>query len=291
MAPRRTPTVRQRRLGAELRRLRDGKRMTADEVADRLRWSPSKISRLENAKIGARISDVRLLLEVYRVDESHLGEVLALAQVANERGWWADYQSDLREDYTRLIAYEDEADSAFHFQALVVPGLLQTEEYARHVITGGKILGALPPQRIDRLVDVRMRRQLLLVRPQPLKLSIVLDEAVLLRRVGDQATMRRQLARLCEVSRLPNLDIRVLPLGVPHGLFMGGSFDLLVYSPAYDVTFPDIVNIENYMSIISQDESVAYAYRLTFEHQKAQALGPEESRARILQIVQDRWQD
>jgi transcriptional regulator with XRE-family HTH domain len=291
MAPRRTPTVRQRRLGAELRRLRDRKRLTADEVADRLRWSPSKISRLENAKIGARVSDVRLLLEVYRVDQSHLGEVLALAQVANERGWWADYQSDLGEDYTRLIAYEDEADSAFHFEEQVVPGLLQTEEYARHVIMGGKILGALPPQRIDRLVDVRMRRQLLLVKPQPLKLSIVLDEAVLLRRVGDRATMRRQLARISELSRLPNLDIRVLPLDVPHGLFMGGSFDLLFYSPAYDVTFPDIVNIENYMSVISQDESVTYAYRLTFEHQKNQALGPEESHERILRLAQDRWRD
>ncbi|SEG33574.1 Helix-turn-helix domain-containing protein [Thermomonospora echinospora] len=288
MATSRTPTVRQRRLGAELRRLREERSLTGDGVAELLGWSPSKVSRIENARIGARVSDIRLLLELYEVDGSHLREVLALAEEAGQRGWWAQY-SDLPAEYAAFIALEDEADAALQCESQVIPGLLQTERYARHVIRGWNTIATITPQAIERRVEVRMRRQELLTRPNPLRLSVVLDEAVLLRRVGDHATMHEQLNRLLELAALPSLRLRVLPLDGPHQPIVGESFILLEFSPAYDVTFPDVVHTESLTATQSQHESVTHSYRLAWESLAGQTLGNEESLERISRIARERW--
>jgi transcriptional regulator with XRE-family HTH domain len=285
----RVPTVRQRRLGAELRRLRESQGFTADEVAERLRWSSSKVSRMETARIGVRVSDVRLLLELYRLDEAHLGEVLALSQVAGQKGWWADYQSDLSESYAAFIALEDEADAALYFEGQLIPGLCQTEEYARHVIMGANVYATIPPHQIDRLVEVRLRRQLLLTRADPLTLSVVLDESALLRCVGDQGIMRRQLIRLIELALLPNVDLRVLPLEIPRRLVMSESLILVRFYPAYDVTFPDVAHIEGIEATQHLDEAVTHTYRLAWENLAAQALDSTDSIERLTQIIESRW--
>ncbi|TDC51285.1 XRE family transcriptional regulator [Actinomadura sp. KC345] len=120
------PTVRRLRLGAELRRLREGLGFTAEDIASRLDWSPSKISRIETAKIGVRVSDVRLLLELYQVGEGHMGEILALAQAATQRGWWDGYRHTLPERFAAYVALEDEASAAFLYSTYSVPALLQT---------------------------------------------------------------------------------------------------------------------------------------------------------------------
>jgi transcriptional regulator with XRE-family HTH domain len=285
----RVPTVRQRRLGAELRRLRENQGFTADEVAERLRWSPSKVSRMETARIGARLSDVRVLLELYRLDEAHLGEVLALTQVAGQKGWWADYLSDLSESYAAFIALEDEADAALYFEGQLIPGLCQTEEYARQVIMGANVYATIPPHQMDRQIEVRLRRQRLLTRAAPLKLSVVLDESALLRCVGDQDTMRRQLVRLIELALLPNVDLRVLPLEVPRQLVMSESLILLRFSPAYDVTFPDVAHIEGIEATQHLDEAVTHIYRLAWGNLAAQALDSADSIERFTQIAESTW--
>ncbi|HEX2313904.1 MAG TPA: helix-turn-helix transcriptional regulator [Thermomonospora sp.] len=288
MATSRAPTVRMRRLGAELRRLREERGLTGDGVAETLGWSPSKVSRVENARIGARVSDVRLLLDLYEVGASRAAEVLALAEEAGRRGWWAAY-ADLPAEYAAFVALEDEADTALQCESQVIPGLLQTEDYARHVIQGWNTIATITPQAIARRVEVRMRRQELLTRPGPLKLSVVLDEAVLLRRVGDRTTMYDQLNRLLDAAMLPNVEIRVLPLDALHQPIVGESFILLQFSPAYDVTFPDVVHTESLTATQSQHESVTHSYRLAWESLSRQTLDDEESLERIARIARERW--
>jgi transcriptional regulator with XRE-family HTH domain len=289
MAPSRAPTVRQQRLGIELRRLREEKGMTADEIAERLEWSPSKLSRIENARIGVRVSDVRLLLELYQVEESHRGEVLALSQVATEKGWWANYSELLDKDLLAFIALEDEADSALYCEARMIPGLLQTEEYARHVIESWNKIEPASPQTIDRRVDVRMRRQRLLTKPHPLRISAIIDEAALLRCVGDREVMYRQLAHLGDVVERPNIELRVLPLDIPRGAGMAESFMLLEFSSSYDVSFPDVTHIESIMAIHTQNDSLTYVYRRVWNELAHSALDRKASQERIRAIAQDRW--
>jgi transcriptional regulator with XRE-family HTH domain len=283
------PTVRQRRLGAALRQLRDNKSLSSEEVGERLGWSASKISRIETARIGVRVSDVRLLLELYGVEEHQRGELLALAHDAGRRGWWADY-ANIPQDYAAYIAFEDEADHVLQYESHIIPGLLQTEEYAKYVIAGSKDYAFMAPRIIDRHVEVRMRRKQLLQPPRSLRLSVLIDEAVLLRRIGDNSVMARQLEDLIEIMRLPNVSLRVLALdGTNDPVPILGSFILLEFSPAYDVVFPDLVHTEGFTSTHTQDDNVTHAYRLAHEKLSDEALQPAESRARIAQIIERHW--
>jgi transcriptional regulator with XRE-family HTH domain len=283
----RAPTVRQRRLGAALRQLRDSKGLSSEEVAEQLGWSASKISRIETARIGVRVSDVRLLLEVYGLEEHPRGELLALAHDANRKGWWAAFP-DLPADYASFIALEDEAASVMTYENNVVPGLMQTEEYARHIIKGSRGYTLRTPRAVDRLVDVRLRRQRLLHPPRSLQLSAVLDESVLLRCVGDNGTMSRQLNHMAEVARLPNLILRVLPLGSPHSTVVG-SFILLEFPPSYEIEFPDVVHTESVTATHLEGETATHEYRLAYEKLAEQALSPSQSIDLISDIARDRW--
>lgn len=289
MTPTRAPTVRQQRLGIELRRLREAKDLTADEIADRLEWSPSKVSRIENARIGVRVSDVRLLLELYDVEESHRGEVLALAQVASKKGWWASRADLLDRDLVIFIALEDEADSARYCETQMMPGIIQTEEYARHVIASWDLIQPASRQTIAHRVEVRMRRQRLLTKPNPLQISVLIDEAVLLRCVGDPGTMYRQLMYIAELSRRPNVALRLLPLNVPRQPVIGESFILLDFSPAYEVEFPDVVHVEGVLAAHTQDDSLTHIYRLMWDQLLDSALDPDPSLKLISRIARERW--
>lgn len=289
MAPSRAPTVRRQRLGIELRRLREEKDLTADEIAEKLDWSPSKISRIENARIGVRVSDVRQLLELYQVGESHRGEILSLARVAGQKGWWASHSDVLDKELLAFIALEDEADSALYCEAQMVPGLLQTEEYARYVIESWDQIHPAPPTVINRRVDVRMRRQRLLTRPRPLRVLTLLDEAVLLRCIGGKDVMYRQLTHLAKLSQLPNVELRVLPLDKPRQPVIGESFIVLRFASSYDVEFPDVAHIESVLAVHTQDESLTDTYRRVWDELVGTAKSANESRERISQIAHDQW--
>ncbi|MFD0688584.1 helix-turn-helix domain-containing protein [Actinomadura fibrosa] len=288
MAPQ-VPTVRQRRLGLELRRLRDANSLTVEQIASRLNWSASKLSRLENAKIGARVSDVRLLLELYGVDESHKGEILALAHAATQPGWWLDYRHDINKGLADYIAYEDEAESVRQYETQVIPGLLQSPGYARYVIASYSAVVPTSPAVVDRRVKARLRRQDVLRRASPLRLSVILDESVLLRRIGDATIMNEQLTRLAEWSRLPNITLRVMPLHVNRSPVMSESFTLMSFSTAYDAELYDVVILENISSSEFRDEDTSYFYQLAWEQLIRSTLDPDESRQLVLRTAQERW--
>ena len=283
------PSVRQRRLAAELRRLRERHGLTGDEVAARLKWSTAKVSRIENARTGAKISDVRLLLDLYGIGGDRREEIIALARDAAERGWWEEYR-DLIGGYPDYIAMEDEASLIRQWETHTIPGLLQTEDYAREVVSGWNTIAATPPREIDRRVEVRMRRQRILWRdPDPAELWIVVDESALWRLVGDVSVMVRQLDHLRSLVELPNVRLQIFPLNAPHPL-MEGSFTLLEFADFHDVTFPDIVHTESLAVSHFEDEVTTHLYRLAHATLAEAALDPAESRNFIARIL-DAWQE
>jgi transcriptional regulator with XRE-family HTH domain len=286
MSTSRGPSVRQRRLAAELRRLRERRGLTGDEVAERLTWSTAKVSRIENARTGAKITDVRRLLELYEIDGARHEDLISLAHDAAQRGWWEDYR-DLPSPLADFIALESEATAVKEWGSTVFPGLLQTETYARNVIAGWSSLATLPPQELERRLDVRMRRRDLLDGPAPLELSAVLDEAVLQRRIGDQKVMREQLEHLYRMTERPNVTVQILPLGIAHSV-LAESFILLQFSPVHDIIFPDIVHTESLTISHLADEAVTYMYGLAYSSLAGQALDAEESRRRIAE-AKDAW--
>ena len=206
-----SPTVRRRRLAAELRRLRGGH--TGTTVAKALGWSPAKVSRYELGQGTFPLEEIEKLLDYYGVTEPRRAQLLALAAEANERAWWYDYADALSPEYMEFIGLEAEAASALAWQVAAVPGLLQTEDYARAVHTAHQQVVLMPPGVFERRVAVRMiRQQVLTTRNPPLELSAVIDESVLLRKVGTREVMFTQLLHLAEMAQLPNVEVRILPL-------------------------------------------------------------------------------
>ncbi|WP_329089345.1 helix-turn-helix domain-containing protein [Actinomadura citrea] len=287
-----TPTVRQRRLGAELRRLREQLGPTVEEVATRLAWSPSKLSRIENARIGVRVSDVRLLLDLYEVDEGHIREILALAEAATQRGWWSRYQRVLPEGFAKFVALEDEANAALCYATYTLPGLLQDEEYARWTLESSRAVTADTPHEISRRVELRMRRQELLFRKvNPLTLTAIIDESILQRVIGNRNVMRRQMFKLITLAELPNVNIQVLPLGIHREPVIGEAFILLKFLPAYEVTFPNVIYIDNswMASAEFQDDALTHRYERSWHALKEAALSPQDSIQRISHLERERW--
>ncbi|GAA4234327.1 helix-turn-helix transcriptional regulator [Actinomadura meridiana] len=286
MSTSRGPSVRQRRLAAELRRLRERQGLTGDEVADTLAWSTAKVSRLENARTGAKIGDVLRLLDLYEIEGARRQDLVSLAHDAARRGWWEEYR-DLPSPLADYIALESEATAVREWCSTVLPGLLQTEDYARNVIGGWSDLATLPPQELERRLDVRMRRREVLDRPHPLELSVILDEAVLQRRIGDRKVMREQLEHLHRMASLPHLTVQILPLNVAHSV-LAESFILLQFSPVHDIVFPDIVHTESLTISHFAEEAVTYMYRLAYTSLARQALDAADSRRRIIE-ARDAW--
>ena len=206
-----SPTVRRRRLAAELRGIRESKGKSGDAVAAALKWSPSKISRYERARTGLRPREVERLLDYYQITGPRRALLLGLAEDAAQKGWWEDFADTLSEDYQQFIGLEHEATSIAIWHVDVVAGLLQTEGYARHIISSYSRVEPVAPGMIGRLVRVRMQRQQVLDR-EGLQLSVVLDESVLTRRIGDDSVMYEQLQRLAREADRPNLTMRILPL-------------------------------------------------------------------------------
>lgn len=207
------PAVRRRKLGAELRALRTGAELTSGEAARLVGWHQSKVSRIETGASGVKPADVRLLLDAYGVHDSQLRELLLMLAGSDEGGgrhhWWHAYRGVLPPTYRDFISLESQASTMRTLEISVVPGLLQTPEYARAVTKAA--VDGLDEEKLDALVEVRLARQDVLRSHPPLELSAVLDEAVLRREVGGPDIMARQLARLVEAARLPQVRLQVLP--------------------------------------------------------------------------------
>lgn len=284
-----SPSVRGRRLAAELRRLRERSGLTGDEVAQRLGWSGSKISRIELHRTGVKQDDLNKLLDLYGVGEPHRGELIALARESAQKGRLEEVTSGFPAEFAAYVQAEAEARSVWNWEPQVVAGLLQVPEYARAVLQGWRSTFALPPGDIDRNVQARLVRQQLLTGDDPLELSVVVDESVLYRRFGDTAVMRRQLERLVEASQRPNLDLRVLPLDSSNPIATG-AFSYMQFAQVHEVPLRDLVSV-NYLdgSYYLEDEAHTYRYRLTFEHLRAHALDPERSIDLISETIRRMW--
>ena len=283
-----SPMVRRRRLAAELRGIREGKGKSGDTVAHALRWSPSKISRYERARTGLRPREVERLLDYYQITGSRRALLLGLAEDAAQKGWWEEFADTLSEDYQQFIGLEHEATSMAIWHVDVVTGLLQTEAYARHIIASYSRVEPITPGMIGRLVRVRMRRQQVLNREE-LQLSVVLDESVLRRRVGDDSVMYEQLQRLVHEADRPNLTLQVLPLDAQHTVF-GESFVIFGFGADSDAMMQDVVSTEHMRSGFSlEGERETYLHRIAFQMLANASLDPAASRALILETAESYW--
>jgi len=283
-----SPTVRRRRLAAELRGIRESKGKSGDAVAAALKWSPSKISRYERARTGLRPREVERLLDYYEITGSHRALLLGLAEDAAQKGWWEEFADTLAEDYQQFIGLEHEATSIAIWHVDVVAGLLQTEGYARHIISSYSRVEPVAPGMIGRLVKVRMQRQQVLDR-EGLQLSVVLDESVLTRRIGDESVMYEQLQRLAREADRPNLTMRILPLSAQHTVF-GESFVIFGFGEDSDAMLQDVVSTEQLRSGFTlEGERETYLHRIAFQMLAEASLDPVASKALILQTAQSYW--
>jgi transcriptional regulator with XRE-family HTH domain len=284
-----SPTVRRRRLAAELRRLRERAGLTGDDVAGQLQWSPSKISRIETAKSGAKISDVRKLLELYGVSDDHRDELISLAREAERKGWWEAYSDALPAEYAAFIGLEAEAEACANWEPQVIPGLLQTAEYARATIQFVQPIEVLPSSLVETRVEARLRRQEVLTRPRPLELSVVMDESALLRNFGGSQVMRAQLDRIVEVAQLPNVSVRVLTLQGPHPV-SSAPFIVLRFGRIHEVTLDDVVHVEHLTGgFYFEEPRNTYQYAIAYRELLSAALSSDDSLNLISETADRAW--
>ena len=276
----RSPTLLRRQLATKLRRLREDTGMTSEQVSEHLCCTPSKISRIETASVRVNPRDLRDLLDLYGVEGQLREDLLRLAQEARRKeSWWRAY-SDVP-DVRRYMAHEQSAVTICSYESLVIPGLLQVEEYARLII--GALFHDLTNQRVERLVELRMARQSVLHGSNGVKLEVVLDEAALHRLSGERRVMRKQLRHLIDATSLPNVTVQLLPFEAGPHPGMAGPFTILGFADAADA---DLVHIESSTGdvYIDQDDQVAL-YRTRFERLQAAALPPAESAAFLIELT------
>ncbi|MCX4666376.1 helix-turn-helix domain-containing protein [Streptomyces sp. NBC_01381] len=282
MASNVNPTVRRRRLGQELRRLRELKGMTAEEVAERLLVSQSKISRLENGRRSISQRDVRDLCGVYEVEDHRIVDsLMQMAKDSRQQGWWHSF-GDI--PYSVYIGLETDAASLRVYDPQVVPGLLQTRAYAEALITGA--LPETTPTDIEKRVQVRVRRQERISAPEnPLRLWTVLDESALRRVVGSKHLMRDQLEHLVEQSQLPHVTVQVIPFDMGAHPGLNGQYAILEFPDAADSS---VVYIEGVTSdLYLEKANDVQQYSVMYEHLRAQALNVDHSRQLIADIAKE----
>jgi transcriptional regulator with XRE-family HTH domain len=223
MERRETSVVKQRRLRVELRRIREESGRTQRSVAEALGWSTSKVIRIETGAVNVSTSDVMALLHYYGINNPDVVEDLLAITRARTAGWWDKYRSFFSQQFLNVLGYEDSATHIRQYMGLVVPGLLQTEEYARALVADYQ----QDKEWIDRGARIRMRRQELLDRPNCPELQFVLDEAVIRRWVGGPEVMLRQLVRLKDLARHPRVNLQIVPFtkGMYAGM-QGASFTI-----------------------------------------------------------------
>ncbi|GII31063.1 helix-turn-helix domain-containing protein [Planotetraspora mira] len=269
----RTPTVRLRRLAGELTRLRGESRLSREDVASRLGVASSTVYRIETGHTRPQGRTIRDLLDLYQVSGTERQALLELAREAGRRGWWHAFGDVLPGPYVGL---EAEAASVRNYEPLLIPGLLETESYARAVVGAALVKD---PAEIERRITVRMERQRRLTVPDGLDLWVVLDEAALRRPVGGPPVMAEQLRRLSEIAVQPNVTLQVLPFEAGAYLGMGSSLAILAFPDPEDSDVVFLENMGGELYLESQEEVRRYVQ--VFDHLRAAALGPEKSLEKI----------
>ncbi|MGY0022334.1 helix-turn-helix domain-containing protein [Streptomyces sp. cg35] len=278
------PAVRRRKLGAELRALRVGAGLTSGEAARLVGWHQSKVSRIETGRSGVKASDVLLLLDAFETTDPRLRELvvaLAGAEDAGGHHWWHAYRGLLPPSYRDFISLESQACRIRTLETSVVPGLLQTHEYARAVTRS--VLAGMPDRHIEALVEVRLARQEVLRAQPPLELTAVLDEGVLRREVGGSGVLRRQVAHLVEAAQMPHVRIQVLPFSAGGHIGLTGPFVVFSFPNTSDL---DVVVLDHLTSsLYLERREDLKAYTDAFDTLSLRALSPEDSLEFIAQIA------
>jgi transcriptional regulator with XRE-family HTH domain len=274
MPVRPSPTVRSKRLRRELRRLREERGLTIEQVATQAgsEWNPSTLGRWENGDRRIRPADLRTLLDVYEIHGEPREALMTLAREARQRGWWQAYGDVLPSEYSSYIGLETEAASMRTYQQQLIPALVQTEAYAHAVIRAGRPDDT--DEQVDRRVAVRLDRQRVLADDHPMRLWAVVDEAAIRRVVGSSVVMRGQLTHLVGMAERPGVQLQVLPFSSGAHAAMDASFDIL----GFEAPDPDVVYIATGTSgLFIEEKPDVDAYRLMFDHLRASALAPGES--------------
>lgn len=264
-----SPTVRRRRIAAELKRLREERGLTLDHAARELGVARSTMSRMENAQVSVRPGDVRTLLELYGVEPADVAALVQVARDARQRGWWQAYSDVLPGWFEVYVGLEQAASEISTFELVLVPGLLQTADYARAVIEAE--LPDASQNEVERRTELRMKRQHDEARPE---LWVVLDEAVIRRSVGGAPTMRAQLERLAETAEAPGLTLQIVPFGAGAHASMISSFSILTFPEQAD---PPVVYLESRAGSLYVEGKDAGAYVRIFRTLQADAMSPRAS--------------
>jgi transcriptional regulator with XRE-family HTH domain len=277
-------TVLRMLLGAQLRRLREAEGISPERAGYEIRASRSKISRMETGRVGFKIRDVEDLLTVYGVTDGHQrSEVIALARLSSAPNWWAKYGDVLPAWFETYLGLESAALTIRSFEVQFVPGLFQTEDYARAVTRLGH--HSAPADEIERRVALRVKRQDLLTRPGPPRLWAVIDEAVLRRPYGGDTVMRAQLRRLAEAAELPHVTLQAVPFTRGGHAGASGAFSILRF---HERDLPDVVYIEQLTSALYLDQRPDVEHYLEVVDQlSGEALTPAETRAFIEQVTRE----
>jgi transcriptional regulator with XRE-family HTH domain len=271
-------------LGTQLRQLREAKGISRDDAGYTIRASGSKISRMELGRVGFKPRDVADLLTLYGVlgpDERR--QLLALAEEANQPGWWHRFGDVLPTWFHAYVGLEAAAALIRTYEVQFVPGLLQIPDYTRAVVTLGR--NRMPREEVQRRVDLRIMRQQVLARPRPVRLWAVVDEAALRRPIGGKDVMRAQLDHLMSMAKSPSVTLQVIPFGSGGHAGAGGSFTVLRFA---DHQMPDVVYLEQLTSALYLDrrEDVD-AYLEAMERLCVEADPPGRTMETLNQIMQE----
>jgi len=277
-------TVLRMLLGTQLRRLREAAGIPVDKAGYEIRASRSKLSRMETGRVGLKLRDIEDLLTLYGVvDEEQRVNVLALAKRSREPEWWAQYNDILPGWFETYLALESAASVIRSFETQFVPGLLQTEEYARAVTRLGH--QTAPEQEIERRVSLRLRRQEVLARRQPPRFWAIVDEAALRRPIGGAAVMREQLRHLVHAARRPGVRLQVVPFARGGHAGASGSFSILRFQ---ERDLPDVVYIEQLTSSVYLDQrSDVEHYLEVVDRLSSEALPPADTISFIEQAASE----
>lgn len=275
------PTARRIMVGAQLRRLREARGITREDAGYAIRGSESKISRMELGRVGLKPRDVEDLLTLYGVrDPAEREAVLSLVKESNSHAWWHEYDDVLPDWFRTYVGLEEDAMMVRVFQSHAVPGLLQTEEYARAAITAGR--PDFRSTEIERTLEVRKSRKEQLFKRNPLRLWAVIDEAALRRPVGGVSVMRRQIEHLAELTEYAHVTVQVLPFRAGAQASIAGAFNLLRF---YDENLPDVLYLENLVGALYLDKrDHVDRYARVMDRLAAESLPPERT-ARALQGI------
>jgi len=290
-----SPAVPRRRLRTDLKRARQQAGLTQEAVAAEMDWSLSKVIRIETGSVGISTNDLAALLRLYQIDsQERTDELVALARAARQQSWWSRYRGSVSPAYFQYLEYEADAAVIRQYEALLVPGLLQTEDYAtaaihqyrgHHPGRSQQPAGRLSAKMVKTRVEIRMARQELLRRPDPPSLLFILDEAVIRRTIGDEKLGRAQIDRLITMGSMPYVTIQVVPFSL--GMYVGMAENYTIFSFP-DAEDHDVLYFEGAAAatIFSHDESgEMILYRQMYEELSKAALSPDDSLSYLTNIA------